>query len=94
MLLILNLSPLSLTYSKMLLYTLLYIYFHSIYFNQEFYIFNFLNITLHYSNLASINHINKSKLYMSVTDHEGINLMLIEYLNSNEMSKVADSMIN
>lgn len=31
---------------------------------------------------------------MSVTDHEDINRMIIEYLKTNGMSKVADSMIN
>ena len=31
---------------------------------------------------------------MSVTEHEDINKMIVEYLKSNGMSKVADSMVN
>jgi len=31
---------------------------------------------------------------MSVIDHEDINRMIIEYLKTNGMAKVADSMIN
>lgn len=31
---------------------------------------------------------------MSVTDHEDINRMIVEYLKSNGMSKVADTLVN
>lgn len=44
--------------------------------------------------LASLISKNLSDNKMSVIEHEDINRMIVEYLKSNGMSKVADSMIN